>query len=261
MALGDSFSSGEGVPPFIAPSDTNGCHRSTKAYPLLLDQDPSLNLNLQSFRACSGVTTQTMVSGWHDDGNQLNAINADTDVVTLTVGGNDVGFVDYARACVLRDCSENSPDFQTIQDKISNGLSSDLTVLLNEVSTRLSQQGSTARFFVVGYPRMMPYDDGSWPNCGYLSTEDRAAIRLVTTNLNTKIADAVYAKGHPFTFVNADLVLDYVRVSPFADHELCSAEGYFNGVRDPEIYSFHPNTQGHQAYAGLVKQYIQSPNS
>ena len=264
VALGDSFSSGEGVPPFLPPSDTNGCDRATRAYAMLLDQDPELSLNLKtllSFTACAGATTETLVSGQSTNGNQLDAITADTDVVTLTVGGNDVGFVDYATACFWGDCSQTTAAFQTIQDKINNILPSRLSGLLDSIQGRLAEVGSTAQVYVVGYPRMMPYDDGTWPNCSYLPQDDRAAIRLVTTNLNTKVAQAVGAKGYPFVFVDADLVLDSLRVSPFANHELCSSDGYFNGIVVPTGYSFHPNAQGQQAYATLIKRYLQNPHA
>ena len=107
----------------------------------------------------------------------------------------------------------------------------------------------------------MPYDDGTWLNCSYLSPEERVAIRRVTTGLNSAIAAAVQGRGYPFEFVDADLILDSVRVSPFAGHELCSAEGYFNGASLPAVYSFHPNTLGHQAYADLIKRYLLSPNA
>lgn len=262
VALGDSFSSGEGNSPFAAETDTisNRCHRSTVAYPVLLAGDPSLQLTLHSFRACSGATTQTLVDGQYDNNNQLDAINGETDVITLTIGGNDVGFKDFASNCVLGNCSETTSIFSTTYSKITDELPGKLDVLLGKLSAKLPAN-STARVLVVGYPRMMPYDDSTWPNCSYLSQEERVAIRRVTTRLNSVIAAAVYTHGYPFEFVDADMILDSVRVSPFAGHELCSTEGYFNGVSLPEIYSFHPNAQGHQAYAALIKRYLQSPHA
>ena len=65
VAMGDSFSSGEGVTPFITGTDKNApdenrCHRSEDAYPLLLEEDEDLNLNLTAFVACSGATTSNI---------------------------------------------------------------------------------------------------------------------------------------------------------------------------------------------------------
>ena len=134
---GDLFSSGEGVPPFISGTDTstNGCHRSTQAYAMLLDQDPALNLNLQSFRACSGATTQTMVSGQGDNGNQLDAITADTDVVTLTVGGNNVEFATFVENC-LTPGTVVAPKVPSRTTSSCNGLTSCCLVTLPRCSDR-----------------------------------------------------------------------------------------------------------------------------
>lgn len=260
VALGDSFSSGEGVPPFIAGTDDayNTCHRSTSAYSVLLDKD--LSINLQSFRACSGATTESLVSGQHTNGNQLDAIGGETDAITLTIGGNDIGFANFAGDCVFGDCSEVTDTFRTTLSKITDELPGKLDGLLEKIQAKLPS-GAKARVLVIGYPRIMPYDDGTWLNCSYLSPEEQVAIRRVTTGLNSAIATAVQGRGYPFEFVDADLILDSVRVSPFAGHELCSAEGYFNGASLPKIYSFHPNTQGHQAYADLIKRYLMSPNA
>src|SRR4051794_2361731 len=82
VALGDSYSSGTGAPPYTS---SMLCLRSPRGYPQLWVAGHTVS----SFRyvACSGATTGSM-SG------QLRALGAGTDLVTVTVGGNDVGFAD-----------------------------------------------------------------------------------------------------------------------------------------------------------------------
>jgi YVTN family beta-propeller protein len=126
VALGDSYSSGEGLESeatyYIPPSNSDGCHRSTKAYPELLATRLGLTLKTfnkyqdgtQPFVACSGATTGesadasflnqgsgSVLSGGDGEPSQLDALSPSTKYVTLTVGGNDLGF-----ATILGDCMD-----------------------------------------------------------------------------------------------------------------------------------------------------------
>ena len=87
----------------------NACHRSTHAYGPLLAADPKLGLGAVNFAACSGAVTADIEGPNHEnnlgpDGNpepaQLSHLSADTTTVTLTIGGNDLGFPDVLRQCV-----------------------------------------------------------------------------------------------------------------------------------------------------------------
>lgn len=121
VALGDSFSSGEGNPPFIQGTDTssflgfgstNQCHRSDAAYGPLIQTDLKIQSSDFVFQACSGAVMADFVaslpggSGQWTDGAQLDAIapanqpSDSTGLVTLSVGGNDVGFPFVMNACV-----------------------------------------------------------------------------------------------------------------------------------------------------------------
>jgi Mg-chelatase subunit ChlD/lysophospholipase L1-like esterase len=103
--LGDSFSSGEGAGGYTAASSFsgNGCHRSPRTYLL-----PMLNLDAAYNLACSGAVTMDVRAPNAQKGvpaqvDQLRSLQADrgpVDAVVLTLGGNDVGFADIARACL-----------------------------------------------------------------------------------------------------------------------------------------------------------------
>src|SRR4051794_6940769 len=66
-ALGDSYASGYGVPPY------SECGRSQSAYAVLIDGRQRLRLD--DFVACAGATTTSLVTG-----GQLDALDADTDL-------------------------------------------------------------------------------------------------------------------------------------------------------------------------------------
>ncbi|MFC6342341.1 Ig-like domain-containing protein, partial [Nocardioides hankookensis] len=125
VALGDSFSAGEGVPAFepgtakdYSPvtnhekyGDDNLCHRSAQgSYSRILANDRSLGLEPAVFHACSGAVAADIWSDNRKEGNenvraQDQEVNQFTDVVTMTLGGNDIGFADIAQSCVIFDCT------------------------------------------------------------------------------------------------------------------------------------------------------------
>ena len=100
VSLGDSFTSG----PLITPQDraVPGCLRSDANYPSLIAPD----LGLPAFRdvSCSGAQTKDMtqvqdVDPDPDNPPQLDGLDRATKVVTLGIGGNDIGFTDIAKKC------------------------------------------------------------------------------------------------------------------------------------------------------------------
>ncbi|MDR1998319.1 MAG: hypothetical protein LBQ06_00005, partial [Frankiaceae bacterium] len=118
-ALGDSFSSGAGVPDFepgtaadIGGAGDNRCHRSAAgSYSRLLVADPSVTADLEpaTFGACSDAVTADVFSAGGGQGNQgepaqIDRVDQFTDLITLTIGGNDVGLADIAANCALGDC-------------------------------------------------------------------------------------------------------------------------------------------------------------
>ncbi|PJJ55542.1 Ig-like domain repeat protein [Compostimonas suwonensis] len=128
-ALGDSFSSGEGVPDFepgtdtdreamgevttaaemwnsLVPSErTNECHRSWQgSYSRILSADPQLDLGPSLYAACSGAVTKDFEEPNpknDDEVAQLDRLDEFTQYVTFTLGGNDAGFKTMATACLL----------------------------------------------------------------------------------------------------------------------------------------------------------------
>jgi len=241
VALGDSYSSGEGNPSFIAPSDTDGCHRSFAAYPTLVAL--ASNSSLRAFVACSGATTNDVVNGHDGEPSQLDSLDAGTDTVTITVGGDDAEFSDFAEECVIGTCDSASAQYQTTMEIIGDPLL--LQASLESLFEQVRSATPNAVIDVVGYPDVVA-PGGNCPT--YLSSGEQIAVETVVTGLNNDLRTAVSDSGSGFQFIDPT-----VTGSPFDGHDLCSADSYFNGLSIPQTqYSFHPNAAGQAAYAELI---------
>lgn len=270
VALGDSYSSGEGVPTYLPGTDEpaygsvpeNRCHRSEKAYPFLLEQDTSLDLNLSAFVACSGATTYNVLHGQNGEPGQLDALSDTTDVVSISIGGNDIGFAPFAANCVVDSCSDLYALFSAMIESTA------FADRLEEVYTSILEQAPNAQVYVVGYPHLVPVDENGEGvgglNCVYLTENlsgDARAVRNSTSLLNERISDVV-SEIRDDSSVDHRLNLHFVDVnptnSPFEGHDIClSGNPYFNniGFSDPKGW-FHPNEDGHTAYAAIISEAI-----
>lgn len=161
VALGDSYTAG----PLITQQDTTipGCLRSLSNYPHLIAP-----LGQPAFRdvSCSGAQTKDMTAAQDvdpdpDNPPQLDALDVNTKIVTLGIGGNDIGFSEIAKNCVGRFVpgQPGSPcrDFynQGGVDEIGRRLAI-LAPKLEEVLDGIDARSPSAKVFTVGYPAILP---------------------------------------------------------------------------------------------------------
>lgn len=276
VAMGDSFSSGEGNPPFEGVSGANGCHRSSAAYPYLLESE----LSKVNFVACSGATTDDVINGRNGEPSQLNALSADTEVVTISVGGNDIKFKEYATACVsanpLVSCDESSGEYQDSWMILTNSehedyLPNKLQDLFEEMSAHLTSGNLDTEVWVVGYPHVVTGlsflgDSVVEPSCWYLSLGEAMAAEALVDKLNEVISSVVndykYSQDLRFNFVDPNAV-----PALFEGHELCTNDPYMRGIDAAAApsgninYVFHPNTEGHIAYSDTIAAAIVLANN
>lgn len=252
VALGDSFSSGEGVPDFDPATDTAGppenrCHRSGKAYSRLLDDSLALRWSMTAFAACSGaVSTNLTDSGQYNEQEQGNTLSQSTDVVTFTIGGNDIGFSDVAYMCIVNQCQTGI----ALADSGIAYLELSLPNLLQDIRDRVR---ADTEIFVVGYPQLVPLPSEIESNCewgtllGEMSAEEMDELQRVTNELNEVISDAVAEAGNNTNFVDPR--------TEFDGHELCTEDSYFNYAQiwPHQEYSLHPNHKGQDAYANAIR--------
>jgi lysophospholipase L1-like esterase len=243
VALGDSFSAGEGAEAYDPGTDRRGnrCHRSAHAWPRLLGVASSHLL------ACSGARTEQLRTGMEnrDDRGQLPrlreiAARGAIDLVTITIGGNDIGFARHVAACF-------SP-FRCLGDseEIDDGLR-DLRVDLERGYRAILRSAPAARLIVVGYPEITP-TRGERDRCPTLGQVEKERAHRVALDLNRTIAAA--ASEVAAEFVSVRRVLD--------GHELCTREPWLRPVgtvlREDIQEMGHPKRSGYEAIAEAVRQ-------
>lgn len=218
VALGDSYASGVGSGSYT--TESGSCLRSTKAYPQLWT-----NAHAPSsfkFVACSGARTTDV------NANQISALSSSTTLVSITIGGNDVGFAQVMLDCVLYGTDTCVADVNAAEDTARNQLPGWLDTTYNAIQSR----SPSAKVVVVDYPRF--YHD-LW-YCIGLSSTSRKKINEGADVLDGVIQQA--ATRHGFYFAD-------VR-SLFANgHEICDSSSWLHSVDWSNIVqSYHPTASG-----------------
>jgi LPXTG-motif cell wall-anchored protein len=218
VALGDSYASGVG-----AGTESTDCRRTDGAYaPLWAAIDPDA-VEL-TFAACSGATSQDVLT------KQLDGLNGDTDLVSVTAGANDLALTDTLRLCVdPRQQAACAAALETIRTRLTTELPRDVGTLLAAVK----QKAPKAKVAVVGYP--IPFEGVTACPALPISKELRDTGSATFTALNGVLAAAARLTGA--TFVDA--------AGAFAGHGLCGdtpwlvgQEGFGNAT------ILHPTARG-----------------
>ena len=227
VALGDSFSSGVGTGSYTLSSS---CKRSVYAFPYLLSKQRA-NTSLV-FAACSGATTSDLMA------NQIQSVDATTTLVTVTIGGNDIGFANLIYQCTVADCT-------AALDSTRSSLESVLGPRLNNVYAAIKAGAAPGvKIVVLGYPRM--FGSSSCLGAFGVSATERAKANLLADALDPTIAaHASIVTG--VTYKSA--------ISSFSSHAVCSSSPWLNGLNLFNTgESYHPNRNGHSlGYLPLVR--------
>jgi hypothetical protein len=226
VAMGDSYSSGVGTGSYTIDS---ACKRSVYAYPyLFMQQHPGSSLN---FVACSGAKTTDMIA------KQIPVLSADTgaNLVTMTIGGNDIGFANLIQQCTLSDCTS------TLVNTTST-LSTTLGPALDTAFADVRTAAPHATVIVLGYPHVF-----STSMC--LGTLGISAAEEKDANLLSDAMDSLlsaYSSKYGFVYKSA--------IVPFTGHAVCSSSPWVNGLNLFNTgESYHPTKAGHSAgYLPLV---------
>lgn len=324
VALGDSYSAGEGVDPYFRdgyddndePTD-NRCHRSTRAYaeqvvlPGYAADEPLYRIASGSgapgtgdntnkfgseknvrrfgdvawdFWACAGATTTNVLpvsqggtiqdpqEGFRDALPQIDnpSINYGTDLVTITIGGNDAGFAEALKHCgapwpvgALGEC--DTPEYRSEIETDIDAIKAKLV----QVYRAIRAKTFNARILALGYPQLFPQHEDD-QNCAALVAYkgEQDFLREMTTRLNTRVREAAEEAGVEFRGV----------LNEFEGHEVCgfAEDDWINGPsftglpRNPAAIgidvgkairfddeSFHPNLRGQElGYAIAVNRFL-----
>jgi lysophospholipase L1-like esterase len=225
VALGDSYAAGWGAPP-ADPEDP--CQRSAQGYPTLLD-DAQKRIELEVNAACKGAKTADVIN------TQLSALNSDTRLVTLTVGGNDLNVADVAATCTTPGVTA-AQCITDIQNAVTPAKLQALDDALTDLYAKVAARAPDARIVVTGYPYLADPAPGS---------PIITALNAATDQLNATIKQAVTVTQ------NADVNIRYVDVTAeFAGHGIFSPNPFINPPGTEA--AFHPNALGYSVYATAI---------
>jgi lysophospholipase L1-like esterase len=233
VALGDSYSSGLGSGDYY--SSSGSCERSPGSYPALwaAANDPASYVS----EACSEATIGSVLHG------QLSALSKATTLVSITIGGNDVGFVPVMATCVLLPTSFCVHAVRNAEAEIRSVLPGKLSQLL----TAITAGAPDARVVVMGYPE--PYDLARSGSCIGLSPTDRTDLDEAAAQLDAQLQAAAGRYGDAFADVR----------SAFGGHQICDSDSFLNSVDWFDIgASYHPNAAGqagayYQVFSAAVR--------
>ncbi len=233
VALGDSYAAAPGVP---ETDQAGGCFRSDSNYAHVLAEEADLYLTDVT---CSGATSDDVID------NQVASLSADTDLVTIGVGGNDFGlFSTILRSCLSFGDGEltGAPctDALTTQiDEIGPGIEATIGAALDAVAAA----APAAEIFVIGYPALLP-ETGTCPDLAPFAPEDYPLLSTIIRGLSDALQGAAEDRGLSFVDVYTASI----------GHDVCSDEPWINGAElapDGTI-PFHPLAEEQAAVAALI---------
>lgn len=311
LALGDSYSSGEGdiekrngVTNYYMPLTDLGkdnCHMSSRSYPFLLRDYWGIDANNMHSVACSGARVvfdyAHPLVGYLGQGNRL-ASRSDIDVVqqtalekfipgrvpqlefvkkykpniiTLTGGGNDVGFVDMLSYCaygsgdldskwkIVKEgffgaftCDYAKPD--SLSQQLALKAIEDQYLYTDRLLKEIKKASPDSHTYLVGYPSFISEDpSATCTNSLELNAAERLTINYLTLYLNMQLKQAADDNG-----------VNYVDIQHSLDGgRLCEGSEYMTGLWNINLFDesersnlFHPNANAHHQIASTVNNNI-----
>jgi lysophospholipase L1-like esterase len=248
VALGDSYTAG----PLIAGQlpDSGGCLRSDHNYPHLV----AAALRVSVFRdaSCSGAGTDEMtapqdVNPGPANPPQFDRLDDSTQLVTIGIGGNDIGFEEIVRACATADRSGRPCQDRYVRgdnDEIKDRIAA-TGPKVGDVLSGVRNRAPDARVFVVDYISILPETgSGCWPQVPFADA-DVPYLRAKQRELNAELAKQ--ARAEKATLVDA--------FAASAGHDACQQPGVrwvepvigFSGAAP-----VHPNALGMECTAVAV---------
>lgn len=257
LALGDSFSSGEGEMDdryYLAATNTheNKCHVSIRSYPYVVANALVLGNGFHNV-ACSGAkyepdyggraqygqgSSPAWLAGSKEQADFLR--EARPDVVTISMIGNDIDFSGKIKRCLMPDsCFTLLNERKTAADEINRKFNK-LVALYNDI--KISSGG--ARVYVLGYPKLFSPTVGCNKFNVGLDIQEQIVANNLTSYLNATIKAATEKAGVVYIDVE----------DAFVGKRLCD-NGVIavNGVSKKGTESFHPNNEGHKIMAQVLR--------
>ncbi len=242
VALGDSYSAATGVEP-TDPAAPPECLRSLANYPQLVAEKAGLELTDVS---CGGADTTDYRNAQYDDvPPQLDALQPGTDVVTMTIGGNDSGvFIDSILECGQEGTAsggQGHPCRDKYGSQFIDTIRSTTFPALRRALRDVQRLAPHAEVAILSYPWILPERVGCYPQMP-VARGDVPYLRNLQRVLNNVVRRSAHRTGA--TYVDLNAISD--------GHDACQAVGkrWIEPVAlgtNPVIV--HPNALGEQRMA------------
>ena len=245
VALGSSMAAGPGIRP-SADGAPFRAGRSARNYPHLVAE--KLGLDLVDVTYSGATTANVLTDPQNGAPPQAEALDGSEDLVTVTIGGNDVGYVPLLMAAGLPrigslPAADGRPSCANMLDPTARDRALvDVAESLKEVGRTLRQRSPRAKVLFVDYLTLLPPAGTAAPP---LSDVDVALGRRVADTLERLTGEAA-----------ADTGCEWVRVAEASrEHHAWSAEPWTTKFGLPlpgRPAPLHPNAEGMRAVADLV---------
>ncbi len=245
VALGDSYAAGPLIPNQISPL---GCLKSDHNYAHLAA--PSIGITLRD-PSCSGAKTNNMTESqsveFGENPPQFNSLDGETTVVSLTIGGNDIGFSEVAQSCITLNpfshpCIDkyNSGGKDVLKERIE-ATAPKVAAVLEGIHTL----SPVAKVLIVNYPAIFPETGfGCWPQMP-IGFQDVPYLRATEQRLDAMLATQASAHGAT--------IVDWYKAS--IGHDACknSSTRWVEPLVPGELAApIHPNQAGMQGAATIL---------
>lgn len=243
VALGDSYAAyGSLNSPKSGPAP---CLRGADNYPAEVIKALRANGTDSS---CGGAKTEHVLSQW-DRGSgvivpaQVESLKRDTELVTLSIGGNDIDFGTMT-SCLYEVAQD--PNATPCEDRLKTSTDQKLTSLtprLNAVHEEINRRSPNARVIVTGYYSLVA-SSGSCPAAGAMSMQDRNWVADLTRRVNQVRAEAAMRAG-----------AEFVLPAHSDEHTACAepAQRWVDGTgRETNSHAMHPTALGQKVMANAV---------
>lgn len=278
LTLGDSYISGEGAFDYEPGTDRddNKCHVSLLAYSNLLGHD--LGYNSYHSVACSGAKTDDVIdtsSAYLGQASPKTKISNRVDsqvhtilsnfqpgyidqldfvsqyqpkVITLSVGGNDMGFSDIIKKCIAPgSCYGSYEDRLELVREINRSVFPKLVNTYQQIKTTGAPD---ARIYVVGYPQIAK-PGGNCADNVHLDADEVTFSTQLISYLDNIVQAAAARAG--VVYVDTQNSLDGHRLCESASKYTAGVNGLSAGNDSPASLggpfgneSYHPTALGHQ---------------
>ena len=203
VALGDSYSAASGVLP-PDPSAPPECARSLRNYPHVIAA--ATGAQLDDVTCGAAETSHFFESQYPGVAPQLDALSSGTQLVTMTIGGNDSNvFIETILDCGtagLSTLGQGSPCKDrygsSFEETIKNKTYPSLVRALEAVHAKAPR----ARVAILGYPWIMPASGGCFDKMP-VAEGDVPYVRGIQATLNDAVRRAAAATGSTYVNMNA----------------------------------------------------------